>query len=73
MGYGACVGAGDTLVPTVLNFASIWLVRIVLAVILTPRYGLVGYWIAMCVELNVRGILFAIRVAGNSWMKKVLA
>ncbi len=73
VGYGACVGAGDTLVPTVLNFASIWLVRIVLAVILTPRYGLVGYWIAMCVELNVRGILFAIRVAGNSWMKKVLA
>ena len=72
VGYGACVGAGDTMVPTIMNFASMWLVRIGLAYILTPKYGLTGYWIAMCIELNVRGIIFALRVKGDSWMKKVL-
>ena len=72
VGYGACVGAGDTMVPMVMNFASMWVVRIGLALLLTPRYGLTGYWIAMCIELNIRGILFALRVKGNSWMKKVL-
>ena len=68
--YGACVGAGDTLVPSVLNFGSMWVVRIGLAVLLTPAYGLVGYWVAMCVELNVRGILFAWRIAGHKWLEK---
>lgn len=72
VGYGACVGAGDTMVPAVLIFASMWVVRIGLALILTPKFGLTGYWIAMCIELNVRGILFAMRVKGNAWMKKVL-
>ena len=70
--YGSCVGAGDTMVPMVLNFISMWVVRIGLALLLVPRYGLVGYWIAMCVELNVRGLIFAFRLRGKNWMKKVL-
>lgn len=68
--YGACVGAGDTLMPSVLNFGSMWVVRIGLAVLLTPAYGLVGYWVAMCVELNVRGLLFARRISGRKWLEK---
>ena len=72
VGYGACVGAGDTLMPTILNFSSMWIVRIGLAAILTPRFGLTGFWIAMCVELNVRGFIFALRVKGDRWMKKNL-
>lgn len=71
--YGSCVGAGDTLVPSVLNFGTMWLVRIGLALILTPSMGLPGYWIPMCIELNVRGILFLLRIRGRSWMKKALA
>lgn len=71
--YGSCVGAGDTLVPSVLNFGTMWLVRIGLALILTPSMGLLGYWIPMCIELNVRGILFLLRIRGRSWMKKALA
>ena len=70
--YGACVGAGDTLVPSALNFGSMWLIRIGLALILIPHFGLIGYWIAMMVELNVRGILFLIRVRGDKWMNKAL-
>jgi Na+-driven multidrug efflux pump len=72
VGYGACVGAGDTMIPTVMNFSSMWIVRIGLALILTPKMGLVGYWIAMCIELNARGIIFALRIKGNAWLKKSL-
>ncbi len=68
-GYGSCVGGGDTLVPSVMNFGSMWVIRIGLALILTPRMGLVGYWVAMCIELNVRGLLFYWRLRGEKWMK----
>ena len=68
-GYGSCVGGGDTLVPSIMNFGSMWVVRIGLALILTPMLGLTGYWIAMCVELNVRGLLFIWRLSGEKWMK----
>lgn len=70
VGFGVCAGAGETLVPTALNFGSIWLVRIVLALIFTPRLGLTGYWIAMAVELSVRGILFLVYVRSNRWLRK---
>ncbi len=55
---GAFRGAGDTLVPSILNFCSMWLVRLTLAAFLAPRLGLPGVWIAMCIELIVRGSLF---------------
>lgn len=70
VGFGVCAGAGETLVPTVLNFGTMWIVRIGLALILTPKYGLVGYWIAMCVELSLRGILFLVYVRSGKWMRK---
>ena len=70
VGFGVCAGAGETMVPTALNFGSIWLVRIVLALILTPRIGLAGYWIAMAVELSIRGSLFLIYVKSGRWMRK---
>ena len=69
VGYGACVGAGDTMVPSAMNLCSMWFVRIGLALILTPRMGLTGYWIAMCIELNLRGLLFIWRLRGEKWMK----
>lgn len=70
--FGACVGAGDTKIPTLLNLISVWAVRITLAILLTPKYGLMGYWIAMLIELNVRGALFAWRILGNKWMNTKL-
>ena len=70
--YGCCVGGGDTLVPSALNLISMWVVRIGLALVLTPKLGLKGYWIAMCVELNVRGLLFLWRIKGDRWMKHKL-
>ena len=70
--YAACVGAGDTKVPTALNFISVWLVRICLALVLVPRHGLMGYWIAMLVELNVRGLLMVLRISGDRWLRTKL-
>lgn len=73
IGHGSCLGAGDTLVPMLYNFCSMWVVRIGLALLLTPRFGLAGYWIAMCIELNVRGLIFFFRIRGERWMKKQFA
>ena len=66
---GALRGAGDTLVPSVMNLASMWGVRITLSLLLAPRLGLAGVWIAMCMELCVRGILFLIRLFRGKWLK----
>ncbi len=70
--YGSFVGAGDTFVPSIMNFGSMWVVRIGLALILVPHFGLMGYWIAMCVELNVRGIIFLARLLRGRWLNKDL-
>ena len=68
--YGACVGAGDTKWPSVMNFTSMWLVRIIPAFFLVKIYGLVGFWIAMAVELTFRGAIFLIRLARGKWLER---
>ncbi len=70
--YGVFVGAGDTLVPACMNFGSIWAVRITLAFFLAPVMGLNGVWLAMCIELNIRGILFLIRLRSQRWIPKTM-
>lgn len=68
--YGAFIGVGDTLIPAVMNFGSIWAVRIPLAAILAPIIGLKGVWIAMAVELSFRGLIFLWRMWSGKWLKK---
>ena len=67
--YGVFVGAANTLVPSLMNFFSIWAVRITLAAALAPSMGLKGVWIAMCIELCFRGMIFLVRLRGKRWMK----
>lgn len=67
--YGAFVGVGDTLLPAVMNFGSIWLVRIPLAALMAPAMGLRGVWIAMCIELIFRGLIFIWRMYSGKWLK----
>jgi len=68
---GGCFrGAGDTLVPSIMGLVSMWAVRLPLAALLTPSMGLHGVWLAMCIELHFRGILFLIRLAGRRWTRK---
>ena len=72
--YGASIvasgvfrGAGDTLAPSCMSLVSMWVVRLPLAAFLSKRMGLRGVWIAMCIELCFRGVIFLIRLAGKRW------
>lgn len=65
---GALRGVGDTMVPSIMNFASIWFVRLPLAILLSGRLGLRGVWIAMCAELCFRGGIFLIRLYREHWL-----
>lgn len=66
---GALRGAGDTMVPSALNLVSMWGVRITMASVLAPRFGLAGVWMAMCGELCVRGVLFLVRLLRGRWLE----
>ena len=69
---GALRGAEDTLVPSILNLLSIWVVRIGLSLVLVGRLGLHGVWIAMAVELCVRGMLMLARLwASKNFLKEI--
>lgn len=75
--YGASIvaagsfrGAGDTFIPSMMNFGSIWFVRITLALLLVGNLALKGVWIAMCIELCFRGMIFMVRLYSGRWMKK---
>ena len=67
---GSMQGAGDSTGCFVLNLVSMWGVRLTLAVLLAPRFGLVGVWAAMCAELCTRGALFLLRMARGRWLDK---
>ena len=54
---GALRGAGDSLIPSILNLISIWGVRLTLSMMLVNQWGLQGVWVAMCIELCVRGLV----------------
>ena len=67
---GSMQGAGDSTGCFILNLFSMWGVRLTLAVLLAPRFGLVGVWVAMCAELCTRGALFLLRMARGKWLDK---
>lgn len=67
---GAMRGAGDTLVPSILVLVTMWGVRIPLSLWLAGTLGLTGVWIAMCAELCLRGVLFAVRLKQEKWLKQ---
>ena len=65
---GVFRGAGDTLMPSLFNFLSMWGVRLPIAALLAPRMGLIGVWIAMFCDLTIAGVLFLIRLRGKRWL-----
>lgn len=69
--YCAFIGTGDTLIPSCMNFFSIWVVRLSLAAILAPVLGLKGVWIAMCIELCFRGAIFLYRLVRGRWLDRI--
>lgn len=67
VGAGALRGARDTFFPSLINLASVWGIRMSLAFMLVDKYGLQGIWLAMCIELCVRGMLFLFRIYKQKW------
>ena len=57
---GSIRGGGNTLVPMLINAAGLYLFRIVPATLLVPIYGAVGAWIAMFVDVYMRGLILSI-------------
>ena len=68
--YSVCVGVGKTVVPCLMNFFSIWAVRLVLAALLAPSMGLNGVWLAMCIELCFRGTIFLLYLRSGRWLRQ---
>ena len=67
---GALRGAKDTFIPGLINLLSIWGVRITLSLFLVNRIGLYGIWLAMAIELSIRGLLMLIRLYSCKQLKK---
>ncbi len=65
--YGVFVGVGQTVIPAIMNFSSIWLVRLPLAWLLARPLGIKGVWIAMCIELIFRGTIFLYKLLFTRW------
>ena len=73
-GLTACIvftaalrAAGDSRRPLALSWIGFLGVRIPLAYLLTPTYGLIGAWVAMLADIYVRALLFTWRFAGGRW------
>ena len=69
---GVFQGAGSSLLSSVLNFVSMWGVRITLTLLLVPHWGLRGAWTAMCIELCFRGSLFLFFLWRKRWLPREL-
>lgn len=67
---GVLRGSGDTTAPFIISLITMWGIRITLSLVLVNSLGLVGVWVAMAVELCVRGILFMFRMFRGKWLEK---
>jgi len=57
---GAIRGAGNTLVPMAINASCLYMFRVIPSAILTRMIGVIGAWIAMFVDVYLRGLIFLI-------------
>ena len=68
---GVFIGAGNTLIPAAMSLVSMWAVRLTLAAMLAPRFGLKGVWTAMAIELTFRGCIVLARLFKGPWAEKL--
>ncbi|MDU5081000.1 MATE family efflux transporter [uncultured Tissierella sp.] len=65
----ALQGAGDTKFPMYSTFIGIWGVRVLGVYLLGIRlnWGLVGVWLAISIDIIVRGIILMVRFMRGKW------
>lgn len=71
--YGVFVGASCTFRASMINLFSMWFIRLTMAWYLAPKVGLVGVWIAMAIELCIRGCIFIVQLRRRTWLKKAMS
>lgn len=66
---GALQGAGDTRFPLLVTFSGIWIFRVLGIYILAIRMdmGLIGAWIAIVIDVVVRGSILMARFMRGKW------
>jgi putative MATE family efflux protein len=66
---GSLRGGGDTKYPMIATFTGVWLFRLVFGYILGVLFhmGIAGVWIAMCIDLALRALLFTVRYKKGKW------
>jgi putative MATE family efflux protein len=66
---GGLRGAGDTRFPMIVTGSSIWLIRLPLAYLfaIVLDWGLLGAWIALALDLSLRGLVNFLRFRGGRW------
>lgn len=69
--FGALRGANDTRYPMLTCLFSMWVVRIVLMLLFVFVFhmGLPGVWLAMALDLTMRGVLAALRWRSGKWQR----
>lgn len=67
-------GAGDSKFAFYMSAFCMWGIRIPLSYLLTVvmHWGLTGIWLAMCLDINFRGLICLIRFKRGTWAKKAL-
>lgn len=67
------VSLGDVQYPVILSIISAWGIAVTLSYVLGVQqgWGLVGIWIAMAIDENLRGALFIHRFLKNKWKEKL--
>ena len=66
--------ANDTLYPSVVSLAVLWVVTIGLgyALAIPCKLGLLGVWIAMWASWAIRCVVFSVRFGSGKWLHKAL-
>lgn len=70
--HGLFRGAGDTLIPMFITLASLWLIRIPLAVYLSKHFGESGIWWAIPIAWFTGLLLSMAYYRFGSWKSKVI-
>jgi len=71
---GSIRGGGNTLVPLIINAGGLYLFRVIPAAIMVKAFGVIGAWIAMFLDVYLRGAIFVYtyKRSFTSLVKKVI-
>ncbi|MCX6231651.1 MAG: MATE family efflux transporter [Bacteroidetes bacterium] len=69
---GVMRGAGDTLIPMFITLFALWVIRIPLAYIMAPKYGVIGIWWAIPIAWGIGMSCSYIYYLTGRWKKKVV-